>query len=128
MKNIPPSSLPTFYGKSNEDLDTFLFDFYILCRIYNYQQDAKKLKLFPATLKDSYLIWFMGLGEYSIITWEDMKTAFLRKYQEYYKPRDSRNNIFKIQWLEHEILEDYLERFNYVLHKSKYNDLREDAI
>ena len=27
MKNIPPSSLPTFYGKSNEDSDTFLFTF-----------------------------------------------------------------------------------------------------
>ena len=25
MKNIPPSSLPAFYGKSNEDPDTFLF-------------------------------------------------------------------------------------------------------
>ena len=23
MKNIPPSSLPTFYGKSNEDPDSF---------------------------------------------------------------------------------------------------------
>ena len=36
MKNIPPSSLPTFYGKSNEDPDTFLFEFDILCRSYNY--------------------------------------------------------------------------------------------
>ena len=51
LKNIPPSSLPTFYGKSNEDLDTFLFEFDILCRSYNYLQDAHKLKLFPATLK-----------------------------------------------------------------------------
>ena len=59
MKNIPPSSLPTFYGKSNEDPDTFLFESDILCRIYNYLQDAHKLKLFPATLKDSSLRWFM---------------------------------------------------------------------
>ena len=81
MKNIPPSSLPNFYGKSNEDLNTFLFEFDILCRSYNYLQDAHKLKLFPATLKDSALRWFMGLGEYSIRTWEDMKTTFLRKYQ-----------------------------------------------
>ena len=83
MKNIPPSSLPTFYGKSNEDSDTFLFEFDILCRSYNYLQDSHKLKFFPARLKYSSLIWFMGLGEYSIRTWEDMKTAFLRKYQEY---------------------------------------------
>ena len=118
MKNIPPSSLPTFYGKSNEDLNTFWFEFYILCRSYNYLRDAKKLKLFPATLKDFSLIWLMGLGEYSIRTWEDMEAACLRKYQEYCKPRDSRNAIFKIQQLKDESLEYYLERFNYVLHMS----------
>ena len=82
MKNIPPSS-PTFYGKSNEDSDTFLFEFDILCRSYNYLQDARKLKLFPATLKYSALQWFMGLGESAIRTWDDMRTSFLRKYQEY---------------------------------------------
>ena len=55
MKNIPAASLPTFYGKNSEDPDTFLFEFDILCRTYNYLQDAQKLKLFPATLKDSAL-------------------------------------------------------------------------
>ena len=124
MKNIPPSSLHTFYGKINEDLDTFLFELDILYRSYNYLQDTHKLKLFPATLKDSALRWFMGLGESSIRTWEDMKTTLLQKYQEYCKPRDSRNNIFKIQQLEEESLEDYLEIFIYTLHKSKHNDLR----
>ena len=123
MKNIPPSSLPTFYGKVNEDPNTFLFDFNILCRRYNYLQDSHKLKLFPATLKDSALRWFMGLGEFIIRTWDDMKTSFLRKYQEYCKPKDSQHDIFKIQQLEDEILEDYFERFTYTLHKSKYNDL-----
>ena len=54
-KNIPPSSLPTFYGKSNEDPEKFLFEFDILCRSYNYLQDAHKLKIFPATLIDSAL-------------------------------------------------------------------------
>ena len=88
MKNIPPSSLPTFYGKSNEDPNTFLFEFNILCRSYNYLQDAHKLKLFPATLKDSSLRWFMGLGEFTMRTWDDMKNSFLQKYQEHCKPKD----------------------------------------
>ena len=57
-----------------------------------------------------------------------MKTTFLRKYQEYCKPRDSRNDIFKIQKLKDESLEDYIERFIYKLHKYKYNGLQEDAI
>jgi hypothetical protein len=75
------SSLPTFYGKSSEDPKTFLFEFGILCRSYNYLKDAKKLKLFPTTLKDFALRWFMGLRESSIRYWEDMKTIFLSKYR-----------------------------------------------
>ena len=106
MKNIPPSSLPTFYGKSNEDPNTFMFEFDILYRSYNYLQDAQKLKLFPTTLKDYALRWFVGLGEYSIRTQEDIKTTFMEKYQQYCKPRDSQNDIFNIQQLEDESVED----------------------
>jgi hypothetical protein len=43
MKNIPLSSLPTFRRMSNEDSDLFLFEFDILCRSYNYSDDAQKL-------------------------------------------------------------------------------------
>ena len=67
-------------------------------------------------------------GESTSRTCDDMKTSFLWKYQEYCKPKDSPHDIFKIQIIEDEILEDYLERFIYTLHESKYNDLREDAI
>jgi hypothetical protein len=128
MKNIPLSTLPPFYGKRSEDLDTFLFDFNILCRSYNYLQDAQKLKLFPSTLKEFALIWFMGLGESSIRSWEAMKDIFLKKYQDYSKTKESRNDIFKIQQLEDETLEDYMERFSYISQKSKYHDLPDDAI
>jgi hypothetical protein len=83
MKNIPLSSLPTFRGMSIEDLDLFLFEFDILCRSYNYLDDAQKLKLFPTTMKDSALIWFMSLGENTIFSWDQMKDTFLRKYQDF---------------------------------------------
>ena len=128
MKNIPPSSLPTFYGKNNEYPEKNLFEFHILYRCYNYIKDSHILKLFLTTLKDSSLRWFMGLGESSIMTLEDMKTTFLRKYQEYCKPRDSWNDIFKIQQLKDERLEDSLEIIIYILHKSKHNGLQEDAV
>jgi hypothetical protein len=52
MKNIPLSSLPHFHGMSTENPDSFLFEFDILCRSYNYIDNAQTLKLFPATLKD----------------------------------------------------------------------------
>jgi hypothetical protein len=128
MKNIPPSVLPNFRGMVTEDPYAFLFEFDILCRSYNYVDDAQKLKLFPTTLKDSALRWFMGLEDYSIRSWEDMKSTFLKKYQDYCRTRDSHNDIFKMQQSEEESLEDYVERFLYNLQKTKQSTLNNDTI
>ena len=95
MKNIPPSTLPYFHGMTSKYPNSFLFEFDILCHSYNYIRDEQKLKLFPAILNDSALRWFMGLGEHTIRSWDDMKTAFLKKCQEYYKTRDSHNDILE---------------------------------
>lgn len=127
MKNIPPSTLPHFHGMSTKDPDSFLFLFDILCHSYNYVNYAQKLKLFPTTLKDSTLRWFMGLGEHTIRSWDEMKTTFLRKYQEYCRSKYSRNDIFKMQQQEDETLEDYVEWFVYNLQKSRQNALNANA-
>lgn len=119
MKNINHSILPTFHGMSVEDSDAFLFEFDILCRSYNYIDDAQRLKLFPATLKNVALRWFMGLGEYTIRSWDEMKKTLLKKYQDYCKSKDSKDDIFKMQQQEEDNLEEYLERFLYNYQKSK---------
>jgi len=59
MKNIPPSVLPNFYGMSSEDLDSFMFEFDILCRTYGYTDDTHKLHLFPITLKVAALKYLL---------------------------------------------------------------------
>lgn len=51
-KNIPPSALPVFYGLVTEYPNTFMFEFDVLCRSYDYTFDAHRLELFPTTLKD----------------------------------------------------------------------------
>ena len=119
MKNINPSILPTFHGMTTEDPDAFLFEFDILCRSYNYVDDAQKLKLFLATLKNGTLRWSMGLGEYTIRSWDEMKKTFLKRYQDYCRSKDSKDDIFKMQQQEDESLEEYLERFLYNYQKSK---------
>jgi len=70
MKNISPSILPNFHGLRSEDPETFLFEFEVMCRSYDYFLDTQKLKLFLATLTDASLKWFMGLGVHFIRTWE----------------------------------------------------------
>ena len=79
MKNIPPSFLPKFHGLRLENPEPFLFGFEIICRSYGYSLHIQKLNLFPTTLKDKALRWFMTLGTNSIRTWDDMKRVFLEK-------------------------------------------------
>ena len=76
MKNIPPSVVPNFKGMISKDPKTFLFEFEIICRSYDYSLHIQKLNLFPTTLKDRALRWFMTLGINSIRTWDDMKRVF----------------------------------------------------
>lgn len=56
MKMISPSSLHHFHGLTSEDPNTFFFEFYFICRTYDYTSHEHKLKLFPSTLKDLSLV------------------------------------------------------------------------
>jgi len=114
MKNISPAVLPTFRGLSLGDPDQFLFEFKLLCRTYDYEHDNQKLKLFPSTLKDNALRWFIGLAVDSITSWADMEKVFLDKYQEYCKVKDRKDKLFQIKQGDDESLEDYLDRFLFV--------------
>ena len=70
----------------------------------------------------------MGLGGKTITTWEEMKTTFLDKYQDYFKSRDVKEDIFKIMQKEDENMEEFLEHFNYSLQRSGHNDLDKDIL
>ena len=83
LKNIPTVSLPKFYGLIIEDPETFLFEFNTLYRSYDYTIDVHKLKLFPSTLKEVTLRWFIGLGANVVENWTEMRNLFLQKYKEY---------------------------------------------
>ena len=96
MKNISPSTLPHLHGLTTKGLDTFLFEFVVICRTYYYIDDEQKLKLFPSTLKDAALRWFMGLPGDSITTWAQMQQAFNNKYRDYYHSKDTKEEIFRI--------------------------------
>ena len=124
MHIIPPS-LPNFHGLANEDPHTFMFEFEILCRGYDYCTNDQRLKVFPLTLKGAALRWFMSLGGNCIQSWEDMKNIFLKKYQDYCKANE---DIFYMIQGEDESLEDYVDRFQYNLQKSKYKHLEKEIL
>jgi len=119
MKNISPSFLPHFHGLTLEDPNTFLFEFVVICRTYDYTNDEKKLKLFPSTLKDATLRWFMGLSRDSMTTWAQMKQAFNNKYQDYCRSKDIKEEIFRMTLGHDQSLEDYEERFQLSYKRAK---------
>ena len=41
MKNISPYALPHFHGLTIEDPETFLFEFFVICRTYDYTDDEE---------------------------------------------------------------------------------------
>eukprot|EP00253_Pinus_taeda_P025718 PITA_25718 len=123
MKAIPLQHIPTFHGLTSEDPDAFLFEFDVLCRGYDYTIDPQKLKLFPSTLKEAALRWFMGLGGGVINNREQMKESFLKKYQDYCRSRELKYEIFQMIARLNETLEEYVERFQYNLQRSPYASL-----
>jgi hypothetical protein len=118
MKSIPLQNIPTFNGLISEDPGTFLFEFDVLCRGYDYKSEPQKLKLFPSALKRETLRWFMGLGGGTINSLDEMKQAFLMKYQDYHRARDLKDEIFKMVAKENQTLEEYVEIFQYNLQRS----------
>ena len=82
----------------------------------------QKFNLFPATLKDKAIKWFMTLGTSYIRTWDDMKRVFLEKYKDYCIHHDIRNEVFKMNQKEDENLEDLVERFTYNIQTSKLHN------
>lgn len=123
MKAIPLQNIPNFHGLTSEDLDAFLFEFDVLCWGYDYTTNPQKLKLFPSTLKGATLHWFMGLGGGTINDRDQMKTTFLKKYQDYCRYRELKYEIFQIIARRSETLEEYVERFQYNLQRSPYTTL-----
>ena len=68
-------------------------------------------KLFPSTLKNASLCWFMGLPGDSITTWAQMQQDFNNKYQYCCRSKETKEEIFRMTLGNDESLEDYEERF-----------------
>lgn len=62
----------------------------------------------------------MGLGGGVINDWDQMKTAFLEKYQDYCRSRELKDEIFQMTARPSETLEEYVEHFQYNLQRSPY--------
>lgn len=53
----------------------------------------------------------MGLGGGIINNWDEMKEYFLKKYQDYCKSRELKDEVFQMLARPNETLEEYVELF-----------------
>lgn len=60
----------------------------------------------------------MGLGGGTINDWDQMKTTFLKKYQDYFRSKELKDEIFQMLSRPIETLEEYAEFFQYNLQRS----------
>ena len=49
----------------------------------------------------------MSLGGETATTWDQMKQVFLAKYQDYYRTKETREELFKVMQKYDEILEEF---------------------
>jgi len=56
-----------------------------------------------------------------------MKTSFLKRYQDFCKTRELKDEIFKMTAKDNEALEEYIECFNYNLQRSPHTVLPKEV-
>ncbi|CAL2226177.1 unnamed protein product [Prunus armeniaca] len=75
--------LSSFYGKSNEDPNMHIQEFFDICdtiKILNVFDEVVRLKLFPFLLKDRAKTWLHSLLAKSINSWEGLAQKFIQKF------------------------------------------------
>jgi len=90
-----------------------------LCHNYDYSSHTQKLKLFPTTIKDDALCWFIGLGTDTMKALDEMRKLFFVKYHDYCANQGMREKLFKVKQKEYERLQDYLEIFHYTIKRER---------
>ncbi|CAL2280276.1 unnamed protein product [Prunus armeniaca] len=106
--------LPSFYGKSNEDPNIHIKDFYIACgtvHIKGVSQEIVRLRLFPFTLKDKAKSWFTSLPAGSITSWEELAQKFMLKFFPVTKTLLLRKEITNFEQKPQESFHECWERF-----------------
>ncbi|GKB01112.1 reverse transcriptase domain-containing protein [Tanacetum coccineum] len=72
-----------FDGTQRADPHDHIREFLAICNMFRYgktQSEAVKLLIFPYSLSDKAKTWFKELNEESIISWEQMRRAFINRF------------------------------------------------
>ncbi|GKD06851.1 reverse transcriptase domain-containing protein [Tanacetum coccineum] len=72
-----------FDGIQRADPHDHIREFLAICNMFRYsetQSEAIKLLIFPFSLCDKAKTWFNELNEESIISWEQMRRAFINRF------------------------------------------------
>jgi hypothetical protein len=79
------------------------------------ESNIVKLKLFPFYLRGKAKQWLLSLPTTSIISWNDLKEAFIQKYYPHVEILQNRNSIFLFRKNDNEHVATTWERIKNML-------------
>lgn len=81
MAKLSGIKAPTFFGRTDEDADSFINAFERYTKYRDITEADKKLNLFAVLLHDSAAKWFDGLSPSAKDTFDHLTTAFAERYR-----------------------------------------------
>ncbi|XP_078434175.1 uncharacterized protein LOC144705374 isoform X2 [Wolffia australiana] len=123
-------SLPSFYGKPNENPLSFLEEYNMLCSgqfIAGISIEQLKMLYFQYAIKDKAKDWFKKLG-ITLNSWEDIETRFLRKYFPLSKTKAFIREIQNFSPSDIESFCESWERFNDLIRQCPHHGMAKSKL
>jgi len=114
FKALHYNMLSSFYEMLNEDLLTFIRDFYATIQMFPLEdliEDQLKMRCFFYTLKDKAKAWLMTLTPGFLTTWDTVYNHFIGKFYSHQKTAKVRSKIATFTQMEGEPFHEAWERF-----------------
>ncbi|CAN6711979.1 unnamed protein product [Malus baccata var. baccata] len=123
--------IPKFHGLSMEDPNKHLKEFEVVCSSMapvNVDESILKMKAFPFSLLEKAKDWLYELAPRTIISWESMKRAFLKKFFLTSRVILLRKRISGIQQNQGESFPTYYERFKTLVVSCPQHQMKEKLL
>ncbi|KAL2624059.1 hypothetical protein R1flu_008304 [Riccia fluitans] len=112
-----------FKGKEGNDPDLFLQEFDLTTNANRENEDANKLRLFPALLKKRASKWFVALPEATWHNWPLLRNAFVQEFRDLGYTTKVVNQLNYLRQEKEESLRQYMQWFKDLIRRADTCDL-----
>ena len=125
LKTVHFNTLPTYYGKPNEDALQFMKEYYNVITtipLGRITENELRMRCFSYCLKGDAKQWLSTLEPGSLRTWSEVERKFFDKYFPSSRTKDIRGKIATFQEEEGEPFHEAWERFKLLLAQCPHHE------